>query len=59
MMLIQLVVKVVHQFYRNYSETGQTAIAIHAYGASGSPLTNKGTRITQAVFDNISKWEEE
>ncbi|WP_258871223.1 serine protease [Virgibacillus dokdonensis] len=45
--------------YRNYSETGQTAIAIHAYGASGSPLTNKGTRITQAVFNNISTWKEE
>lgn len=44
--------------YRNYSDTGQTAIAIHAYGASGSPLTNKGTRITQAVFDNISDWKE-
>lgn len=45
--------------YRNYSETSQTAIAIHAYGASGSPLTNKGTRITSYVFDNISKWKEE
>lgn len=43
--------------YRNYSDTGQTAIAIHAYGASGSPLTNKGTRITNDVFDNISQWE--
>ena len=29
------------------------AIAIHAYGG---PTTNSGTRINQAVFDNLSKW---
>lgn len=43
--------------YRYFSDTGQTALAIHAYAASGSPLTNKGTRITQDVFNNILNWK--
>ena len=30
------------------------AIAIHAYGGA---TTNSGTRINQAVFDNLSKWK--
>lgn len=42
--------------YRNYSDSGQSAIAIHAYGASGSPATNKGTRITSGIFQNIQTW---
>ena len=45
--------------YRNYSDTGQTAIAINAYGIIGSAQRNWGTRITNAVFDNISFWESE
>lgn len=32
---------------------GRYAIAIHAYGGT---TTNSGTRINQAVFDNLSKW---
>ncbi|MEK5100564.1 serine protease [Cytobacillus sp. FSL M8-0252] len=44
--------------YRNYTDTGQTAVGIHAYGTSPSANMNKGTRITQAVFDNINDWKD-
>ncbi|MEC3796105.1 serine protease [Bacillus velezensis] len=39
--------------YRNYSDTGQTAIAIHTNGGSSY---NLGTRVTNSVFDNIQYW---
>jgi len=42
--------------YRNYSDTGQTAIAIHT-GSLSSPY-NRGTRITLDVFDNIDNWKD-
>ncbi|CEI84189.1 extracellular metalloprotease [Oceanobacillus oncorhynchi subsp. incaldanensis] len=46
--------------HRNYSDTGHTAIAIHAYGVGGTnPPLNRGTRITQDVFDNIQYWSNE
>lgn len=39
--------------YRNYSDTGQTAIAIHTNGGSSY---NLGTRVTNDVFNNIQYW---
>lgn len=39
--------------YHNYSDTGQTAIAIHTNGGSSY---NLGTRVTNNVFDNIKYW---
>jgi glutamyl endopeptidase len=32
------------------------ALAIHAYGISGTQVVNSGTRITSEVFDNLIKW---
>lgn len=32
---------------------GPCGFAIHAYGATGNPLNNSGTRITASVFDTI------
>jgi glutamyl endopeptidase len=39
--------------YQNKSGCGWCSMAIHAYGASGSPLMNSGTRITQSVYNFI------
>jgi len=41
--------------YRNYTDTGQTAIGIHTAGATSH---NVSTRITNGVFDNIQAWSE-
>jgi glutamyl endopeptidase len=43
--------------FGNLSSTGETAVAIHAYGASGIPRTNYGTRITKTVFDKFGQWK--
>lgn len=40
--------------FRFKSGCGYCSMAIHAYGASGSPLMNGGTRITQTVFNFIN-----
>ncbi|HLR03226.1 MAG TPA: trypsin-like serine protease [Virgibacillus sp.] len=42
--------------YKNYSDTGQTSIAIHT-GSLASAPNNKGARITLDVFDNIDNWK--
>lgn len=42
--------------YRNYSDTGQTSIAIHTGSLASGPY-NRGTRITLDVFDNIDNWK--
>jgi glutamyl endopeptidase len=40
--------------YYNRSGCGWCSMAIHAYGASGSPLMNSGTRITSTVYNFIN-----
>jgi glutamyl endopeptidase len=45
--------------YYNRSGCGTCSMAVHAYGTYGSPPfsnNNHGTRITQAVFNNLTAW---
>ena len=45
--------------YYNRAGCGICSMAVHAYGTYGLPpfsTNNHGTRITQAVFDNLTAW---
>ena len=40
----------------NRSGCGLCSMAVHAYGAAGTPPLNHGTRITRPVFSNLIAW---
>ncbi|MFC7440381.1 trypsin-like serine peptidase [Laceyella putida] len=44
-------------YQNSYSDCGTCAIAIHTNGVYGGSSYNRGTRITQEVYNNLNTWK--